>query len=91
VQTLLFTKKEPVGEGWVSVFFLKEFLFVAKVVIIHWKMSQKWQSSLSKSSYRSEIKYKSLITCLFVWLHNKNQIYGYGDFNLFFPPLTSSN
>jgi hypothetical protein len=42
-----------------------------------WNMKKKWQSSkeyLAKSGYKPEIKYKSLIILLFVWVHNESQI-----------------
>ncbi len=41
---------------------------------------------LAKYGYKPEIKYKSLIILLYVWLHNENDIDESGFFLFFFPP-----
>jgi len=54
------------------------------------KSDDHWLEDLAKYGYKPEIKYKSLITLLYVWLHNENQIYESNDFYYFFF-LTSGN
>jgi hypothetical protein len=48
------------------------------------KSDDHWLEDLAKYGYKPEIKYKSLITLLYVWLHNENQIYESNDFYYFF-------
>jgi len=45
------------------------------------------KDDLAKSGYKPPKKYKSLIILLYLWLHNENQVYEYGDFYLFFSSL----
>ncbi len=71
-----------------SLCFFKEFLFVAKVTIIHRKMQKKWQSSLenlAKSGYQPEMKYKTLIGLLHFCLHTEKPNIKIWQFVLIFP------
>jgi hypothetical protein len=64
------------------VFFFKEFSFGATVVTIHRMMYRKNKSDnspeedLEKSGYKLNMKYKSLVILLYIWLHMGTQIIG---------------
>jgi hypothetical protein len=45
---------------------------------------------LAKSGYKPEIKYKSSIILLYVWLHNENHIYEFGNFYFFLSSLLAT-
>jgi hypothetical protein len=44
-----------------------------------------------KSGYKLKIKHKSLMIFLYVWLHNENHIYEFGDFYFFLSFLATKN
>jgi hypothetical protein len=67
----------------ISVFLLKEFLFVEK-------SDNHPYGDLAKSGYKPEIKYKSSIILLYVWLHNENHIYEFGNFYFFLSSLLAT-
>jgi hypothetical protein len=54
------------------------------------KSDNRPKEHLAKSGYKLPKKYKSLIILLYLWLHNENQVYEYGDFYFFFS-LTSGD
>lgn len=62
-----------------SCFLFQKLRFVAKEAIIHWKMQKSdihHYEGLAKSGDKS---HDSLIILLYVWLHNKKQIYKSGN------------
>jgi hypothetical protein len=67
----------------ISVFLLKEFLFVEK-------SDNHPYGDLAKSGYKPEIKYKSSIISLYVWLHDENHIYEFGNFYFFLSSLLAT-
>ncbi len=75
-------RKNHFVKGSQSMVFSRNFLFVAKVAIIHRKMLKKEKKSakllslrsLAKYGYNPDMRYKSLIIFLYLWLYTLNQI-----------------